>query len=59
MIGTMNDPVTGKPSKERLVTTIIDDDHHTFELFGTPPGVKKEMKVMSIEYVRAGGSASR
>ena len=59
MIGTMNDPVTGKPTKERSVTTIIDDDHHTFEMFGTPPGVKKEMKVMSIDYVRAGSAASR
>jgi len=50
--GTMNDPVTGKPSKERMVTTVIDDNHHTFEMWGTPPGAKKEMKVMSIDYVR-------
>ena len=51
-IGTMNDPVTGKPTKERSVTTVIDDNHHTFEMFGTPPGAKKEMKVLSIDYVR-------
>jgi len=50
--GTMNDPVTGKPSKERMVTTIKDDDHHTFEMYGTPPGGKKEMKMMTIEYSR-------
>jgi hypothetical protein len=50
--GTMNDPVTGKPSKERMVTTIKDDDHHTFEMYGTPPGGKKEMKMMTIEYTR-------
>jgi hypothetical protein len=59
MISTMNDPATGKPTKERSVMTILDDDHHTFEMFGTPPGAKKEMKVMSIDYVRAQGSASR
>jgi hypothetical protein len=50
--GSMNDPVTGKPSKEHMVITVIDDDHHTFEMFGTPPGAKKEMKVMTIDYVR-------
>ena len=51
-IGTMSDPVTGKVSKERMVTTIADDDHHTFEMYGTPPGGKKEMKMMTIEYSR-------
>jgi len=48
----MNDPVTGKPAKERMVTTVIDDNHHTFEMYGTPPGGKKEMKMMSIDYMR-------
>jgi hypothetical protein len=51
-IGTMNDPATGKPSKERMVTTVMDDNHHTFEMYGTPPGAKKEMKMMTIDYVR-------
>jgi hypothetical protein len=51
-IGTMSDPATGKVSKERMVTTIVDDDHHTFEMYGTPPGAKKEMKMMTIEYSR-------
>jgi len=51
-IGTMSDPVTGKLTKERMVTTIKDDDHHTFEMYGTPPGGKKEMKMMTIEYSR-------
>jgi uncharacterized protein DUF1579 len=50
--GSMNDPVTGKPTKERMVTTVIDDDHHTFEMFAVPPGGKKEMKMMTIDYVR-------
>ena len=51
-IGTMSDPVTGKITKERMVTTFADDDHHTFEMYGTPPGAKKEMKMMTIEYSR-------
>jgi hypothetical protein len=51
-IGTMSDAMTGKPSKSRMVTTIKDDDHHTFEMYGTPPGGKKEMKMMTIEYSR-------
>jgi hypothetical protein len=49
---TMSDPITGKPTKERMVTTIKDDDHHTLEMYGTPPGQKKEMKTMTIEYTR-------
>ncbi|HTM58176.1 MAG TPA: DUF1579 domain-containing protein [Candidatus Udaeobacter sp.] len=56
---TMNDPVTGKPAKSRMVTTFIDDNHHTFEMFGVPPGAKKEMKVMTIDYARKGESAAR
>jgi len=51
-VATMNDPTTGKPTKSRMVTTIIDDNHHTLEMFNTPPGAKKEMKVMTIDYVR-------
>jgi uncharacterized protein DUF1579 len=50
--GTMSDPVTGKPTKERMVTTIADDNHHTFEMYGIPPGGKKEMKMLTIEYSR-------
>ena len=51
-VGTMSDPATGKLAKERMVTTIKDDDHHTFEMYGTPPGGKKEMKMLTIEYSR-------
>jgi uncharacterized protein DUF1579 len=50
--GVMSDPITGKSSKERMVTTVIDDNHHTLEMYSTPPGAKKEMKTMSIDYVR-------
>jgi len=56
---TMNDPVTGKPAKSRMVTTMTDDDHHTFEMFGVPPGAKKETKMMTIDYVRKSDSAGR
>ena len=57
-VGTMSDPMTGKTSKSRMVTTTIDDDHHTFEMFSIPFGAKKEAKTMSIDYVRK-SSASR
>jgi uncharacterized protein DUF1579 len=50
--GTMSDPITGKAAKARMITTVLDDNHHTFEMFNTPPGAKKEMKTMSIDYVR-------
>ena len=50
--GVMSDPMTGKPSKARMVTTVMDDNHHTFEMFTVPPGAKKEMKTMTIDYVR-------
>jgi hypothetical protein len=50
--GMMSDPVTGKPAKARMIATIIDDNHHTFEMFSVPPGQKKEMKTMTIDYVR-------
>jgi hypothetical protein len=50
--GVMSDPVTGKPTKERMVTTVIDDNHHTFDMYTVPPGAKKEMKTMTIDYMR-------
>ena len=40
--GTMSDPVTGKPSKERMVETIVDDSHYTLEMYGTPPGPRRK-----------------
>lgn len=51
-VGSMSDPLTGKPTRERMVTTFVDDDHHTFEMYSVPPGAKKEMKTMVIEYSR-------
>ena len=58
-IDTESDPVTGKVTKSRMVTTVIDDDHRTVEMFGVPPGGKKEMKMMTIDYVRKQESAGR
>ena len=50
--GSMSDPMTGKVAKSRMVMTLVDDDHHTFEMYGVPPGAKKEAKMMTIEYAR-------
>jgi hypothetical protein len=55
----MNDPMTGKAKSSRMVTTVVDDNHHTMEMFGVPPGGKKEMKMMTIDYVRKQESAAR
>ena len=58
-VSTMNDPMTGKPKSSRMVTTVIDDNHHTLEMFTVPPGGKKEAKVMAIDYMRKQESAAR
>lgn len=42
----------GKPAKTKMVTTVKDKDHHTFEMFGTGPD-GSEGKMMWIEYERA------
>jgi len=49
---TMNDPASGKPSKSRMVTTVIDDDHYTLEMFAVMTGSDKEAKIMWIDYTR-------
>lgn len=48
---TMDDFMTGKPSKIRMVTTIVDPDQHRFEMFGPDPS-GKEVKQMEIRYKR-------
>jgi hypothetical protein len=46
------DPMTNQKKQTRMVMTIVSNDRHTVEMFG--PGMDgKEMKMMSIEYVRA------
>jgi len=49
--GSMADPITGKMMKYRAVTTVADDDHHTFEMYNPSPQ-GKEMMTMKIEYAR-------
>lgn len=49
--GEMLDPTRGQPMKLRMVTRIVDDDHHTFDYFVTAPGMP-EIKQMVIEYSR-------
>ncbi|TMQ62206.1 MAG: DUF1579 domain-containing protein [Candidatus Eisenbacteria bacterium] len=50
--GTMVDPATGKSQKYRMVSTMVDDNHHTFEMFGASPKGKGELKMMQIDYAR-------
>jgi len=53
---TMNwnfaDPMTGKLSKVKTITKIVDANNHTFTWY-TLDG-KKEVKSMEIAYVRSG-----
>ena len=48
---TMDDPVTGKPSTMRQVTTIKNSDEHRFEMWATGPD-GKEFKTLEIVYTR-------
>jgi uncharacterized protein DUF1579 len=47
---TYTDPMTGKPGKSRMVTKIVDDNNHVFEMYGMHEG--KEVKEMEITYTR-------
>lgn len=47
----MNDPMTGKVAKGRMVETYVDDNHYTFEMYGTGPD-GKEMMMMKAEAAR-------
>ena len=53
-IGTNATPYSATAADEALnmVTTVLDGDHHTFEMFGVPPGSNKEMELTTISYVR-------
>ncbi|MHC4236637.1 MAG: DUF1579 family protein, partial [Planctomycetota bacterium] len=51
MIGEMVEPQTGGSLKRRSVIKLVDDDHHTMEMFvDTGDG---EVKNMEIRYERA------
>lgn len=51
--GEMKDPMSGQMMKLRMVTRIVDQDHHVFEYFMSI-GDSPEMKQMVIEYERKG-----
>jgi hypothetical protein len=48
---TMDDPMTGKSSPVNEKVTIVDDDHHTLEMWGPAPDGKM-FKMMEITYSR-------
>jgi hypothetical protein len=53
MNGTMDDVMSNrKDMPMRYVTTITDDNHHTFQMYGPGPD-GKEFKMMEITYERA------
>lgn len=51
MTGSMNDPLTGKPSKVREVMTRSSDNSFTFDMYGPDPA-GKEFRMMQIVYTR-------
>jgi hypothetical protein len=51
LTGTMNDPMTGKPSTVREVMTRDGDDRFTFDMHGPDPS-GKEFHMMRIIYTR-------
>src|SRR3954447_12944986 len=48
---TMDDPMTGKTSPVKEKLTVVDDDHHTLEMWGAAPDGKM-FKMMEIAYSR-------
>ena len=48
---TMDDPMTGKSSPVKEKVTVVDDDHHTLEMWGAGPDGKM-FKMMEISYTR-------
>ena len=52
MEGEMTNPQTGEPITKRSVITLLDEDHHSMEMyFSSPEG---EMRGMEIQYAREG-----
>ena len=48
---TMDDPMTGKSSPVKEIVTVVDNDHHTLEMWGAGPDGKM-FKTMEIAYTR-------
>jgi hypothetical protein len=52
--GNLVDPMSKQEMDVKLVTRLVDDDHHVFQFFMTPAGAP-ELKAIEIEYTRAFG----
>lgn len=52
MTAIYDDPMTGKPTSMRTITTIVSNDKHTFDMYMPGPD-GKEFKGMTIVYTRA------
>lgn len=50
--GTMTDPFTGQPKKEKSVLRIINDGKHVFEMFSIGPD-GKQFKSLVVTYTRS------
>jgi hypothetical protein len=48
---SMDDPMTGKSSPVKETVTVVDNDHHTLEMWGAGPDGKM-FKMMEIAYSR-------
>jgi Protein of unknown function (DUF1579) len=51
LTGTMDDPMTGKKSPFKETVTMVDNDHNTFEMWGTGPNGQM-FKMIEIRYTR-------
>ncbi len=49
-VGSFDDPTTGAKMTFRMITTIVDQNKHTFEMFSTMGG--QETKLMEATYTR-------
>ncbi|HEX5135063.1 MAG TPA: DUF1579 domain-containing protein [Thermoanaerobaculia bacterium] len=49
--GSMDDPMSGKKMNFKEVVTLVDNDHHTFEMW-MPDHAGKMFKTMEIQYTR-------
>jgi len=50
--GTMVDPMTNKPAKFTQKVTVVDNDHHNWEMWG-PDMTGKNYKMMEASYTRS------
>lgn len=50
-IATVSDPLSGTVTESKETMTIVDDDHHTMEMWGPGPD-GKSYRMMVIEYTR-------